>query len=477
MRIGLLSTIPLMATLLAFWLMRGHGPLPHAAFPGLLVASSLASVGVMARELLLQAKAHSAARAESEQRAALLASVARAARTMSSLDTDRVMEVAIDSLSGLRFEAAAVAVFDDEGSYRITHSAGGPEEFAQADHPASLGMVGRVRERRGTLVVEDYSEQPWAVQEFKEAGFQTCIGTPILSQSIMVGVLVAGSTRKLTLYPAEVEAFELLAAQAGIALENARQFEGERRAVEHLAELDRLKSNFLSTVSHELRTPLTVIVGNGQTLLSNWSTFDESLRLELLERLTANAMALENIITTMLDFSRLEAGHLEVRAQAFDLQRVLGSAAGRLSTLFSEHPLSVDIEDGQVVLGDPSLIDRVVENLLVNAARHTRPGTQVRLSAQPDGRWAVVTVEDDGQGIAPQDLEHLGERFFRAGDPNVRSVKGTGLGLALAREVLDLHGTELKIESALGEGSRFSFELPLVTSAARADQPAQAQPV
>jgi hypothetical protein len=153
-RIGLLSSTPLMATLLAFWLLGGHGPLPHAAFPGLLVASSLAAVGVMARELIRQAKAHSSARVESEQRAALLASVARAARTMSSLDTDRVMKVAIDSLSGLRFEAAAVALFDDEGGYRITHSTGESEEFARTDH-ASLGMVGQVRERRGTVVVED----------------------------------------------------------------------------------------------------------------------------------------------------------------------------------------------------------------------------------------------------------------------------------------------------------------------------------
>jgi signal transduction histidine kinase len=113
------------------------------------------------------------------------------------------------------------------------------------------------------------------------------------------------------------------------------------------------------------------------------------------------------------------------------------------------------------VMADASLIDRVVENLLSNASKHTRPGTEVRLEAKTEADMARVSVVDDGPGISPDDLRHLGERFFRGGDPNTRTTRGTGLGLALAKEVLRLHGTDLEVQSEIGRGSRFSFRLPL----------------
>jgi signal transduction histidine kinase len=105
-------------------------------------------------------------------------------------------------------------------------------------------------------------------------------------------------------------------------------------------------------------------------------------------------------------------------------------------------------------------MDRVIENLVTNAVKHTPSGTHVELFARRDGAYAVVGVSDDGPGIPEEDLVRLGERFFRGGDLNARP-KGVGLGLALAREMLELHGSELEMESRPGEGSRFSFRLPL----------------
>jgi RNA polymerase sigma-70 factor, ECF subfamily len=102
----------------------------------------------------------------------------------------------------------------------------------------------------------------------------------------------------------------------------------------------------------------------------------------------------------------------------------------------------------------------VVENLLTNAAKYTPAGSNVRVFAMGEGRDALVAVEDDGPGIPPDELSHIGERFFRGGDPNTRSTRGTGLGLALVSEILDLHGTFLEVESKPGMGSRFSFQLP-----------------
>jgi signal transduction histidine kinase len=295
----------------------------------------------------------------------------------------------------------------------------------------------------------------------KAAGIELAVATPVWSQGKLAAALVCASSSRRQLSDQEMEAIELLAAQTGAALYIAHRFEDEHRSVERLAELDRLKSDFLSNVSHELRTPLTVIIGNGRTLKASWTDLDDELKLELLERLNANAASLNGIITTLLDFSRLEAGHVTLRAELFDLGELLQATVARLSSLFVQHPLSTEIEPGLTVRADAPLIDRVVENLLVNATKHTPPGTRVALVARAEEGTATVEVRDTGPGVPPEDLPHLGERFFRGGAPATRRSTGTGLGLALVGEILNLHGSALCVSSRFGEGARFSFTLPM----------------
>jgi signal transduction histidine kinase len=133
---------------------------------------------------------------------------------------------------------------------------------------------------------------------------------------------------------------------------------------------------------------------------------------------------------------------------------------GRLGFLFEDRLLEVDTEERLVVEADPALIERVVENLLSNAAKHTPPGTLVRVSARAEDGCALVGVTDDGPGVPEEEAVHLGERFFRGGDLNVRT-KGLGLGLAFSREILELHGSALEVYTQLGAGSTFAFRLPL----------------
>lgn len=126
----------------------------------------------------------------------------------------------------------------------------------------------------------------------------------------------------------------------------------------------------------------------------------------------------------------------------------------------------MDVAEGVEVIADPMLLDRVVENLLSNAGKHTPEGTAVVLSASAGTTLAEVAVTDTGPGIEERDLGNLGERFYRGGDPSARRTKGIGLGLAFVREILRLHESELAIESHVGSGSRFSFRLPLAAAAA-----------
>jgi signal transduction histidine kinase len=277
----------------------------------------------------------------------------------------------------------------------------------------------------------------------------------------LVAALTAGTRTERRLEPEEVEAIELLAAQAGRALENAQRFGDERRTVERLAELDRMKRDFLSMVSHEIRTPLTAIEGLGLTLEDSWDALGEGERRELLARMNANSATLHGIITSLLDFSQLEAGSLKAKIERVDLHDLLLAVAGRLETLLSDHEFSLHADRGLEVMGDPFLLDRVVENLVSNAAKHTPEGTRIEVAARADTTVAEISVTDSGPGMSQDDLEHIGQKFYRGGDPNARPTKGIGLGLALVREILELHGTSLAVESTIGEGSRFAFRLPV----------------
>ena len=243
--------------------------------------------------------------------------------------------------------------------------------------------------------------------------------------------------------------------------------ESDRRAallqesVKRLAELDRMKSDFISNVSHELRTPLTAIEGIGVTLERHFGTLDEKTQREFLGHLNANATSLHQIITTLLDFSRIEAGRLDLDLREVKVRAWLETLMTRLRSVTKSHQVTLVAPAEVVVRGDPVLLDRVVENLLSNAVKHTPAGTRVTLSARAEDGQATISVADEGPGIPIAELPHLGTRFFRGGDAATRQTRGTGLGLAFVREILRLHGTELEVASVPGSGSRFSFNLPV----------------
>jgi signal transduction histidine kinase len=242
-----------------------------------------------------------------------------------------------------------------------------------------------------------------------------------------------------------------------------------QESVKRLAELDRMKGDFISNVSHELRTPLTAIEGIGVTLERHFGALDEKTQREFLGHLNANATSLHQIITTLLDFSRIEAGRLDLDLREVKVRAWLEALLTRLRSVVDTHRVTLFAPVEVVVRGDPVLLDRVVENLLANAVKHTPEGTRVTLSARAQNGQATISVADEGPGIPAAELPHLGTRFFRGGDPATRQTRGTGLGLAFVREILRLHGTELEVESNPGRGSRFSFRLPVSPSLSGSD--------
>lgn len=420
--------------------------------------------GFISRELLAQVASSQEAREEADRRAELLARAGEAARTITSLDHEEVLDAVVDAAVGLGFEAANIDVFDeDERTYQVAHPRGLPDGYDDGSvYPADHGMPGLVREARRTITVDDYQGYEKAIPVLAETGFRAVIAAPIWAQGRLAAVLVAGTRKLRRIAPSEIEAFDLLAAQAGRALENAAQFTSELRTIERLADLDRLKSDFVANASHELRTPLTVISGLTQTMDERWDRLDGGQRRRLFERIRANATALEEVVATLLDFSRLERGRLEASAEPVDLSELVREVADRLRPLGDDHRLAVEVQEGLQVEADRVLIERVVENLVTNAFTHTPPGTQVEIRASANDGDARVVVADDGPGVEDQERSHLGERFFRGGDVHTRATRGLGLGLAMSAEILELHGSHLEIDSTPGRGSAFGFRLPLV---------------
>ncbi|HEV3473823.1 MAG TPA: ATP-binding protein [Actinomycetota bacterium] len=421
---------------------------------------------LLSLELRRQMRAQEAARSESERRAALLGAVARAGREVSSLETERVLQAVVEAARSLGFEGVNLVVYSDDGTtYRSAHAVGMPAEFTRKMHKSTVGMAGVIKDHPETLSVEDYTSHPNAVPVLLDAGFRSTIASPVWVRGRLSAALVGATTEQRVFTPQDEEAFELLAGAAGRALENARLFEEQYQNIQRLAELDQLKSDFISTVSHELRTPLTAIEGMGLTLEQRWDSLDEDLRKELLGRMNANTEALHRIIGTLLDFSRLEAGRMDVNLEAVMLRPLVDGVISRLRSFFENHDVVVDVTDDLSVRADPVLLERVIENLLSNAAKHTPNGTRIVLAATTLRGFATISVRDNGPGIPISELRYIGERFYRGGDANTRPTRGTGLGLALVREILKLHHSELEVESEIERGSRFAFRLPLAEPA------------
>ena len=416
----------------------------------------------MCRELMAEMSAHRAASDDSARRARLLEHVAASARAMSQLGPEDVLETVVYSVTLLGFDAAAIMHIDAEsGTYTVSNAQGLPVEFSRGTYPTSTGLTRDVLAEQKTVTVDDYSNEPHAIPLIRDLGMQGAVAAPLWVGGELRAVMAAGRKDEKPLAPEEVEVIELLAAQASRALENAERFAEERRTVERLAEVDRLKDDFLSMVSHDLRTPLTVIEGSISTLEYNWDRLEEDMRKKLTSVIGSNARHLSDIITKLLDLTRLEAGHFEAQVEPIELAQILKATASRFEELFGEHDLEVDVEEPLVVEADRMLVERVVENLLSNAAKYTPAGTRVELSARTRDHHSVVSVCDEGPGIPEEDLVRLGERFFR-GAGATSGQRGTGLGLAWVLEILKVLGSELKIESKVGHGSTFEFELPLV---------------
>jgi signal transduction histidine kinase/GAF domain-containing protein len=233
-------------------------------------------------------------------------------------------------------------------------------------------------------------------------------------------------------------------------------FRREREATHRLRALDDMKNMFLEAVSHELRTPLTSILGSALTLEQAGGSLRTEDQRDLIVRIASNARKLQRLLGDLLDLDRLQRGILSPQRRPVDVAELVEEAV-RESDVLKDR--SVEIEaDPLIVSVDPAKVERIVENLLANAARHTPSGTRVWVRVEPEGDGALVIVEDEGPGIPAENRERIFEPFQQAGHPN--HAPGVGVGLSLVAKFAELHGGRAWIQDRPGGGASFHVLLP-----------------
>ncbi|WP_431478174.1 ATP-binding protein [Massilia eburnea] len=293
-----------------------------------------------------------------------------------------------------------------------------------------------------------------------------------LALPITDGVLVLGISPARQL-DAEYRTFcELVAGQLSAAVQNASAAAEQRQRAEALAELDRAKTAFFSNVSHEFRTPLTLLLGPIEEALNDSASRLPAVHHERLRLAQRNALRLQKLVNTLLDFSRVQAGRMHASYARVDLAALTRDLASGFRSVLESAGLTLAVDCEEIETGawvDIALFEKIVLNLLSNAFKFTfEGGITVRLRQQ--GQSAVLSVSDTGVGISGQQQQRIFERFRRVEGARSRTHEGSGIGLALVRDLVELLHGRIELESTPGAGSTFSITLPLGHSHLRDDQ-------
>jgi PAS domain S-box-containing protein len=229
-------------------------------------------------------------------------------------------------------------------------------------------------------------------------------------------------------------------------------------------ELDEMKSQLLATVSHELRTPLASIKGFATTLLRRDVQWDEISRREFLSIIDEESDRLSELISNLLDMSRVEAGTLRVEPEPTNLLPIIQETVAEFQVMTHEHHFLINLPTKlPLVLADPRRARQVLRNLVENAVKYSPEGGQIAITAQVGTDAVQTSVADEGLGIEPEHLEHIFARFYQVDSASTRKVGGSGLGLSICKAIIEAHQGEIWAESQVGAGSTFYFTLSLAS--------------
>jgi PAS domain S-box-containing protein len=373
-----------------------------------------------------------------------------------------------------------ISLYDETRDVRVAKYAWGDGEEADVSQlppmPVSAeGPNSRAVRTRQVIITNDYWEMKQKgrgqlgvlVGEDNGLRPQSSLVVPMATMGRIVGTVEVQSYENHAYREEHVTAMKMAANLAAVAIENMRLLQFESRARVAAEESNRLKDEFLATLSHELRTPLTAILGWSSMLRD--SRLDAKTRETAIEIIERNARTQQQIVDDILDVSRIITGQLRFEPEPSDLSRVVEAAIDtvRHAATAKGINLRTTFEPGVgPVMGDPRRLQQVVWNLLLNAVKFTPMGGEVSVRVEREGAHARVVVTDTGAGIAPEFLPYVFDRFRQGDQSTTRTHGGLGLGLAIVRHLVELHGGTVKAESdGHGCGSTFTLELPRLRNA------------
>lgn len=336
------------------------------------------------------------------------------------------------------------------------------------------GVMGRAARRLETVEVPDVddgqaewragAEDDEDIRMCQRDGMRAMLVLPMVRSNALAGVLTVRRRNPGNFSVETIELLETFAAQSTVSIHDARLFQQlqEERAALEVA--NRHKSDFLASMSHEFRTPLNAIIGFSEVLLDHPArVLPEEQRATFVSHIHRSGQHLLGLINNILDLSKVEAGHMELHRESVVLAEVIEDCVSMMRVMAGSKSINVDghCQPCNVVVSvDVARLKQIVYNLLSNAVKFTPDGGHVTVAARAVGHNVLVSVQDDGIGIRAEDHELIFAAFRQAAVDGPRTIEGTGLGLALVRNLVELHGGQIRVDSAPGDGSCFTFDLP-----------------
>ena len=364
--------------------------------------------------------------------------------------------------------SASIYVLDGEVMRRTAFH--GPAALQGVDTlPYTAGsLTGRAITEGRALHVHDIEKErelyPLSWQVAQKYGHHTMLAVPLLREGKPFGAMFLRRGEVRPFSEKQIALSTTFADQAAIAIQNVRLFREIQEKSAQLEVANKHKSEFLANMSHELRTPLNAIIGFSEVLSERMFGELNEKQADYMKDIHESGKHLLSLINDILDLSKIEAGRMDLEISSFHLPAALSNAMTLVRERAQRHGIRLDLQVGPG-LGDFQADERkfkqIVVNLLSNAVKFTLDGGKVDVSAKILDEKVQIAVSDTGIGIAPEDHAAVFEEFKQVGRDYTRKAEGTGLGLALTKRFIELHGGTIRLESALGKGSTFIFTLPV----------------
>ena len=447
------------------------GPFPDRQIALLRTFAAQAVIAIENVRLFTELAARTSDLTRSVEQLTALGEVGRA--VSSTLDLETVLTTIVAravELSGL--DGGVVFEYDEgaqEFVQRAATATGGA--LAEARRAARIargeGVLGRTAITLEPVQVPDITVagayESRLRENLIESGVRAILAVPMVREGRLIGCLGVTRNRSGGFPPETIELLRTFATQSALAIQNARLYQELEAKGRQLEAASRHKSEFLANMSHELRTPLNAILGFSEVLAERMFGDVNAKQAEYLQDILSSGRHLLSLINDILDLSKVEAGRLELELGRFHLPTALDNALTLVRERATRHGITltqtVDQRLGDIV-ADERKVKQILLNLLSNAVKFTPEGGRVGLAARAAEGVITIAVSDTGIGIAPEDQAAIFEEFRQVGREDARKQEGTGLGLALAKKFVELHGGRIWVESQAGQGSTFRFTLP-----------------